>query len=271
MIDKITRRGIFLSAALLSVAFFAATPSQAQTKISEKQKLPTSQELKIAIEDIGRTLPKRMSAAQKQQYLINYLADLNLAAKQAIQQKLHKTPQFSQKMAYFRKKALMETFMDNVKKDAIKDKNVNATYLEASKRHRPQQQVRAKHILVKDKAAAEKALERLRKGEDFSKLARQISKDPGSPGGNLGWFSKERMVPAFAEVAFKTKVGEISAPVKSRFGWHIIKVEGRRKSQFPPLKKVRSQIEKYLTRQAQAKAIKELRLNSAKEKPKGHK
>lgn len=92
-----------------------------------------------------------------------------------------------------------------------------------------EEQVWARHILVADEASALAVIERLDKGEDFGALATELSTDTGSAaqGGDLGWFGKGAMVPAFEEAAFALKVGEISQPVQSTFGYHIIQVIAR--------------------------------------------
>ena len=104
-------------------------------------------------------------------------------------------------------------------------------------------------------------VDRLKKGEDFAKVAADVSKDPGSgkEGGDLGWFTKDRMVPEFAEAAFKLKKGEVSAPVKSQFGWHVIKLEDKRTKPLPDYAAVKPQIEQYLERKAQQDAVLALR------------
>ncbi len=83
---------------------------------------------------------------------------------------------------------------------------------------------------------AKAALARVKKGEDFAKVADEVSKDPGSQGGDLGWFTKDKMVPEFAAAAFKLEPGQVSDPVKSEFGWHVIKLEGKREKSFPALR-----------------------------------
>jgi len=96
-------------------------------------------------------------------------------------------------------------------------------------------QVHARHILVKTEEEAKAALERIRAGEDFAKVAEEVSTDPGSKdkGGDLGWFPKGTMLPEFEKVAFETPVGQISEPVKTDYGYHIIKVEGHEERELP--------------------------------------
>lgn len=91
-------------------------------------------------------------------------------------------------------------------------------------------QVKASHILVAKEDEAKKVLERLNSGEDFAKVAKEVSIDPGSKdkGGELGYFSRVAMNPEFAKAAFSTPVGQLSAVVKTNYGYHIIKVEDKK-------------------------------------------
>jgi parvulin-like peptidyl-prolyl isomerase len=94
---------------------------------------------------------------------------------------------------------------------------------------REDEQIWARHILVTTEDEAKAVIERLNKGEDFGALAVELSKDPGSgaKGGDLGWFGKGAMVPPFEGAVYALKPGEISAPVQSDFGWHIIQLIAR--------------------------------------------
>ena len=98
-----------------------------------------------------------------------------------------------------------------------------------SSRCRSEEEVHARHILVPTEDEAKAILADLKKGADFATLAKEKSKDPGAAdGGDLGYFTKDQMVPEFSAVAFKLDKGQLSDPVKTQFGWHIIKVEDKR-------------------------------------------
>ena len=119
-------------------------------------------------------------------------------------------------------------------------------------------EVHARHILVPSEDEAKAALARVKGGEDFAKVADELSKDTGSKGGDLGFFTKDKMVAEFADAAFKVAPGSISDPVKTQFGWHIIKVEEKRPVAFPPLDTVKEQVSHYVIQRAQADMITKL-------------
>ncbi|MDQ0247187.1 foldase protein PrsA [Bacillus fengqiuensis] len=109
-------------------------------------------------------------------------------------------------------------------------------------------EVKASHILVQDEKTAQEVKAKLDKGEDFAKLAKEYSQDPGSAenGGDLGFFGPGKMVPEFEEAAYKLKKGEVSAPVKSSFGYHIIKVTD--KKELKPFEEMKAELEKEIKR-----------------------
>ena len=90
-------------------------------------------------------------------------------------------------------------------------------------------QARASHILVKTEDDANRIMKRLNEGEDFAAVAKRFSGCPsGKSGGDLGWFGKGMMVPEFEKAAFENEVGKLIGPVKTQFGWHVIKVTGKK-------------------------------------------
>ena len=138
---------------------------------------------------------------------------------------------FKRKLAFLRNKLLMETLLQTEGKAAVTDEAMRKVYDEAVKQMASEKEVRARHILVETEDEAKAILAELKKGADFAELAKEKSKDPGAAeGGDLGYFTKDQMVPEFAEVAFKLEKGQMSDPVKTQFGWHIIKVEDKRTS-----------------------------------------
>jgi peptidyl-prolyl cis-trans isomerase C len=154
----------------------------------------------------------------------------------------------------------METLLQSEAKAAINDAAMKKVYDEAIGQMKKEPEVRARHILVETEDEAKAVVAELKKGADFAELAKTKSKDPGSAdGGDLGYFTKDQMVPEFSEVAFKLDKGQLSDPVKSQFGWHVIKVEDKRERQPPEFDKVKDQLESYLVRRSQAELITKLR------------
>jgi peptidyl-prolyl cis-trans isomerase C len=145
-------------------------------------------------------------------------------------------------------------------KAALTDEAMREVYNDAVKSMSGQEEVRARHILVETEEEAKAILEQLKAGADFATLAKEKSKDPGgADGGDLGYFSKDQMVPEFSEVAFKMYPGQLSNPVKTQFGWHIIKLEDKRTKPVPSFEQVRERIEAFITRKAQSELIAKLR------------
>ena len=121
--------------------------------------------------------------------------------------------------------------------------------------------MRARHILVGTEAEAKAVLEELSRGADFATLARVTSKDAdGRNGGDLGFFRRDQVWPAFAEAAFGLQPGQIAAAaVHNEFGWHIVRTEERRLVAPPALSEIREQLRRELTTQAVREAIAEAR------------
>lgn len=206
--------------------------------------------------------------AQNREALISYLIDLKIGAKAAQEAKIADSPSFQLKLAHMRDKLLLEEYLVSEARKSATPEAVAKLYEDTIKALPPEDEVHARHILVESEADAKKVVERLGKGEDFVKIATELSKDPGSgkQGGDLGWFTRDRMVPEFAEIAFKTAVGQISPPVKTQFGWHVLKVEEKRPHQPPKLDEVKDQISQYLERKAQQDIIMGLRAKAKVER-----
>jgi peptidyl-prolyl cis-trans isomerase C len=240
------------------LAFAGAASADPKALVTVDGQAITEDDLAIAMADIGPGLPQKLEGAQRQKYVLDYLIDLKLAARKAEAQKLDQSPDFAKKLAYYREKLAMEELLGAVARAATTEEAERKAYDEAAKAEPPQEEIHARHILLPTEDEARKALARVKGGEDFAKVANELSKDAGGDGGDLGWFTKDRMVPEFSEAAFKLKKGEISDPVKTQFGWHIIQVEDARTKTFPPFEQLRDQAARYVAQKAESEEVAKL-------------
>src|SRR5262249_46157898 len=157
-------------------------------------------DLAMAEEDIGQNPQlQALTGSARQDYLLNYLSDVILAAKAAEAKKVADQPEFKSRMAFVRNKLLMETLLQDIGKAAATPEALKKAYDDAAKNMGNEQEVRARHILVPTEEEAKAVLAEIKKGTDFAELAKQKSKDPGAAaeGGDLGYFAKDQMVPEF--------------------------------------------------------------------------
>jgi peptidyl-prolyl cis-trans isomerase C len=217
-------------------------------------------DLNMAEEELGSGQLAQMDPATKRENLLSYVIDLKIVAKAAEDKKLGDTDAFKKSLAFARERLLMDKLLTDEAKTAATDAAMRKVYEEAATQMGGDEEVRARHILVESEDEAKQIVEELKKGGDFAEIAKKKSKDPGAAdGGDLGYFTKEQMVPEFSKVAFEMETGKVSDPVKSQFGWHVIKVEDKRKRKAPEFEQVKPQIETYVTRKAQADLVSKLR------------
>ena len=216
-------------------------------------------DLALAEEELGPSLAQ-MDPSTKRENVLAFLIDMKIVAKAAEDKKVENNEDFKKRLAFTRNRLLMDSLLATEGKAATTDDAMKKVYEEAYKQITGEQEVHARHILVESEDDAKAIAAELKKGADFAELAKKKSKDPGaSDGGDLGFFTKEQMVPEFSTVAFTLEPGKISDPVKSQFGWHVIKVEEKRSRQAPAFEQVKPQIETYVTRKAQADYVAKLR------------
>jgi peptidyl-prolyl cis-trans isomerase C len=262
-------RRVMGALALAAALGLAGSPALAKVLAKVDGVEITDEDMRLAIEDVGPGLPQQLQGKARDGYLMDYLIDSKLVAKKAEAEKLADTPEFKKRLEFMREKALMETELSRIAKTAATEDAIKKTYEEAKAKQKPEDEVRAKHILVEKEDEAKNVVKRLKAGEDFAKVAKEVSKDPGSEGGDLGWFSKERMVPEFSDAAFKLAPGQLSDPVKSQFGWHVIKVEEKRQKPFPTLEQVKDQVLRYVVQKAQSEVVLKLREGAKIERMEG--
>jgi peptidyl-prolyl cis-trans isomerase C len=217
-------------------------------------------DLEIAEADVGPSLQVQEPAARKEA-LLAYLIDLTALAQASAAKKLDAAPDFAQRMAYAKNKVLMEALLGDLNKTAATEAEMKKLYNESVAKTQPEEEVRARHILVKTEKEAQDVLVKLKGGADFEKLAREISTDPSAKtnGGDLEYFGKGQMVAEFSDAAFKLNKGQISQPVKTQFGFHIIKVEDKRSKPVPKYDEVKDQVKAFVVRKAQAELVMKVR------------
>lgn len=145
---------------------------------------------------------------------------------------------------------LFEAYLVDKFTKTVTDDDLKTIYLEQIKNFPRQDEIRARHILVKTEKEAKDILVQLKAGADFKMLANTKSLDAGSNnGGDLGYFRKDMMIPAFTEPVFGLKVGQLSAPIKTSFGWHIVLVEDRRLAAPPAFEEMKEFLRKQVFQQ----------------------
>jgi peptidyl-prolyl cis-trans isomerase C len=250
-------------AGCLAMVLFAALPVRAEDANPVLAKVNGSEirqsDMALAQEELGPSLEK-MDPATKQENLLAFLIDMKIVSQAAEDKKVENNDDFKKRLAFARNRLLMDSLLATEGKAATTDEAMKKVYDDAAKQIASEQEVHARHILVETEDEAKAIKAELDKGADFAELAKKKSKDPGaSDGGDLGFFTKDQMVPEFSTAAFALEPGKISDPVKSQFGWHIIKVEEKRNRKPPEFDQVKTQIEAYVTRKAQADYVAKLR------------
>lgn len=210
--------------------------------------------------------------------LLNQLADQKAIQIVAKKEGLEKQPDVEKAMQTAAANALQNAWLSQQVTPRLTEANIEAYYQKNYAGKPPEQEVHARHILVKTEAEANDIIKKLKGGADFAQLAAQLSKDTGSAkqnGGDLGWFKKGDMIAPFSNAAFAMKKGEISSvPVKSEYGYHVIQVLDTRTDPIPTLDSVKNKIRQALVQEyvreaveAATKQVKIVRFDPATGKP----
>ena len=210
--------------------------------------------------DLAAAVPQTLSEAEKRDYYISYVADLILMDKAAEQQGITATADYKQRLAMARLKLSAQSLMDGVAKMASTPEELNKAYPEVVKQGTNVDEVRARQIVVRTLQEANGIIQELNEGKDFAELAKAKSIEPdASQGGDLGYFTKDKLAPELADAVFKIAKGQLSAPIKTDRGWHVVKIEDRRKQPVGSLDEMKDQLRLYLVRKAQVELMTKLR------------
>ncbi len=203
--------------------------------------------------------------------LLDQLIDQKLVAGAARREGLLDDPAIKRRIASVTEGLIQQIYIDRLVKAKVTESAVSAAYRARRAGASREQEVHARHILVKTEAEARAIIKELQGGADFAKTAEKKSIGPSKrDGGDLGFFARGQMVPPFSEVAFRLKPGEFTVrPVKTRFGWHIIKVEERRAAGMQSFKESEAEIREALTEVVIKQTMARLRANADIKVPQG--
>jgi peptidyl-prolyl cis-trans isomerase C len=222
------------------------------------------------IQALGSLPPQvqQMPMAQIYPLLLERMIDNKLVAAAGRAQKLQDDAEIKRRVAEFEDHAVQEAYLQRVVKGKLSDAELHKKYDAFVKENPPQEEVHARHILVANEKDAQAVLAELRKGADFAAVAKAKSTDGSArDGGDLGFFNRGDMVAEFSDAAFAMKPGETSkAPVKSQFGWHIIKVEEKRMSPAPSFEETKEQLRTELSQAMVGDVVEELRTKAKVER-----
>ncbi len=234
-----------LGASLTALAMLPVSPLQAQTESaagapSDDQVVAVVKGRKVLFRDVRlaqENLPQQYRGtplAQIYKPLVKQLVERRLVQLAAEAENLADKPEVAGRIAQARARILEQAYLSDKVAAVATEVALRARYKANKTMAKGPDEVRASHILVETQAEADAIVAELEKGGDFAEIAKKKSKGPsGAKGGDLGYFTKDKMVPEFANAAFALKTGKISAPVKTGFGWHVIKAVDRRQGQGP--------------------------------------
>jgi peptidyl-prolyl cis-trans isomerase C len=206
-------------------------------------------EVRMAFDDVIGQLPN-LPKKLRYPFVVEFLIERHLLAQLANKEGIADSDDYKRRLAAYQAKALRDSYLSQVISKQVTEDEIKVVYEDEAKKLRDTERVRARHILVASEKEAKAVVDKLAKGEKFEALAKQFSLDGSKDyGGDLGYFSSPEMVPAFSKAAFELKKGEISKPVKTDFGWHIIKLEDRKQGAAQPYDQVKTAIRNVLVRQ----------------------
>jgi peptidyl-prolyl cis-trans isomerase C len=252
------------------VACQGSSPGSSSTPVGKDAKIiATVNGAKITSADFDRevkSLPEYIRAMadtpQGKKEMIDTLVMRELILQQAAKDGVDKSKDVEEKLAELKKRIIVDTYLKKKveSESKVSDDELKKFYEQNQDKFKSGEQIRASHILVKNEQEAQAILDQLKKGANFEELAKSKSVDSSAAkGGDLGWFGKGNMVPAFEKAAFSLKEGQLSGIVKSDFGFHIIKLTGIRAAGIRPFDEVKEQIKGAIMPQKQQQVFMKLK------------
>ncbi|WP_341753311.1 MULTISPECIES: peptidylprolyl isomerase [unclassified Candidatus Tisiphia] len=253
----------FLSASLLASSAFANEDKVVATyKGGEVKESQIMQQFQSSLDNQPSAKGKKFSDlnANIQEMLVRGYIDTKLLEQEAKNSNIESSKEFQTKLNIAKNQMVQQELMERYVKSHVDEKMINAEYDKLVASLKGKEEVKVSHILLATEKEAVNIKNRLNKGEKFAKLAKDLSKDEGSKenGGEIGYITSGQLVPEFENKALSMKVNEISSPVKTQFGWHIITVLDKRPAQIPSKEEATVNITNKLSRDAILKYVADL-------------
>lgn len=234
-----------LMMALALAATLAGSNAMAAVEIAKiGSKAITDSDLKGLVGNVSEGQKQQINGDPEiKNRMVDNLVVEELFVQEAEKTGVNKDKDYQTALDRARRQILAQRYLQKNVQPKITDTNVKA-FFDKNKSRYSQDEVHAQHVLLKDEAEAKEVYGKAKKGDDFETLAKKYSKDPSAAqnGGDLGFFTRSRMVPQFADKAFSMAKGEISEPVKSPFGWHVIKVIDKREGKPIKFDEIKDQV-----------------------------
>jgi len=213
--------------------------------------------------ELALGLPAEYQAQLQQIFplLVQRLIDFKLATRAGEADGLADDPDVAARVAAAKERAIRDVYLERYIAENVTDEVLRERYQAYLDANPPQQEQRARHILLETEDEAKAVIARLDEGEDFAEVAKEVSTGPsGAQGGDLGYFTADQMVPEFSDAADELAVGEYSSePTQTQFGWHVIKVEDRRDIAQPTFEEMTPQLRQEAARDVASALFQELR------------
>lgn len=251
---------IALTFASAAVPAWAADPAPADPVVATVN----GQEIKRSdVVALQQTIPQLRQVPVEMVFdqLLDHLLSTRLLVAEARKQNLQNDPQVKERVQELENQVLQQVYLKKTVEPQLTDEALKARYDEQMKKQPVKEEVHARHVLLASEDEAKKVIAELDKGKSFEDVAKEKSTGPSaSTGGDLGYFTKDEMVPEFAEAAFKMKPGEYTkAPVKTQFGWHVIKVEDKRSAPPPKFEEMKDELKEQMAEELASKLVEDLR------------
>jgi peptidyl-prolyl cis-trans isomerase C len=221
----------------------------------------TDADITMALQDLAQQF-ERVPEEQRRAAALQALIEIRLTAAKGRADGVDQSEDFKRQQAFLNDRVLHQAVIDKDVAGTVTDADIRARYDKEVADRPAENEVKARHILVKTEDEAKKLIAELDGGADFLKVASEHTTDPSGKesGGDLGWFGAGMMVPEFEKAAFELTPGSYTkTPVKSQFGFHIIKLEDKRVKQPPEFDGVKDQVRAVLIRERYVAMIEEMR------------